>query len=132
MRRVALLLVLASIVVLPATAFAQDNAFGPLPQAAQPTPTPTPTSGSTTTSDQSTVSRPLLLGIAGAVALVFLAIGVYITRDARAHLTEADRAAVEGSRRRDDVDRKQAERAKARARAKGKAQRQARKAHRRR
>jgi hypothetical protein len=130
MRRVALLLVLVSIVALPATALAQDNAFGPLPQAAQPTPTPT--SGSTSTSDQSTVSRPLLLGIAGAVALVFLGIGVFITRDARAHLTEADRAAVEGSRRRDEVDRKQAERAKARARAKGKAQRQARKAHRKR
>jgi len=130
MRRVALLLVLASIVVLPATAVAQDNAFGPLPQAAPPTATPTPAGSST--ADQSTVSRPLLLGIAGVVALVFLGIGVFITRDARAHLTEADRAAVEGTRRREDVERKQAERAKTRARAKGKAQRQARKAHRKR
>ena len=130
MRRVALLLVLASIVALPATALAQDNAFGPLPQAAPPPATPTPASSST--SDQSTVSRPLLLGIAGAVALVFVGIGVFITRDARSHLTDADRAAVEGTRRQTPGERKLAERQKARARAKGKAQRQARKAHRRR
>ena len=130
MRRAVLLLVLVSIVVLPSTALAQDNPFGPLPQSSQPTPTPTDTSNNT--ADQSTVSRPLLLGIAGAVALVFVGIGVFITRDARSHLTDADRAAVEGARRRDPGERKLAERQKARARAKGKAQRQARKAHRRR
>jgi hypothetical protein len=128
-RAVLLLLILAVALSSPAVAAAQSNPFGPLPQSANPTPTPATTQDTT---DQSSVSRPLLLGIAGAVALVFLGIGVFITRDARAHLTEADRAAVEGTRRRELGDRKQAERARQRARAKGKAQRQARKAHRRR
>ena len=130
MRRVVLLvLVLALVVSVPAVASAQDNPFGPLPQSPQATPTPASTPANT--ADQSSVSRPLLLGIAGVVAVIFFGIGVYITRDARRNLTAADRAAVEG-RRMNPVERKQAEREKARARAKGKAQRQARKAQRRR
>jgi hypothetical protein len=127
MRRL-LPLTLLLVALMAATARAQDNPFGPLPQAAQATPTPAPTTSST--ADQSTVSRGLLLGIAGGVAVIFVGIGIFITRDARAHLTDDDRRALEGAR--SPADRKQAERAKARARAKGKAQRQARKSQRRR
>jgi hypothetical protein len=132
MRRfVLLLIVIAALAALaaPVAASAQSSPFGPIPQAAEPTPTPTAVSN---TADQSSVSRPLLLGIAGGVAIIFFGIGVYITRDARAHLTDADRARIDGMPMRTDAERKRAHDAKQKARVKGKAQRQARKAHRKR
>ena len=129
MRRSVLLLLVALVLAVPTAASAQSSPFSPLPQAAAPTATPTQSSNTATQSD---VSRPLLLGIAGGVAIIFLGIGMYITRDARAHLTDADRAAVEGVRRQTPAERHLAERQKAKARAAGKRQRQARKAHRKR
>jgi hypothetical protein len=126
MRRL-LLLTLLLVALGAGPASGQSNPFGPLPQTAQETPTAAPT---TSANDQSSVSRPLLLGIAGGVAVIFLGIGIYITRDARAHLTDDDRRALEHVRTADE--RKQGSRQKAKARAKGKAQRQARKAHRKR
>jgi hypothetical protein len=126
--RRALALTAACLLALPATAVAQDNPFGPLPPAEQPTPAPTAASGS---ADQSSVSRPLLLGIAGGVAILFVGIGFYIARDARRNLTESDRQKLEHQRERTDQQRREADRAKQKARARAKAQRQARKKQRR-
>src|SRR3954451_24035793 len=124
MRRALALAVLLCLLVPPTAALAQSSAFGPLPPAQQATPVPTPPPN---TADQSSVSRPLLLGIAGAVALLFVGIGLYIARDARRNLTESDRNAIEHQRDRTDQQRRNAERAKQKARARDKAQRQARK-----
>ena len=128
-RLVPFLLVLTALALSPAAAGAQSSPFGPLPQAANPTPTPTSTANA---ANQSSVSRPLLIGIAGGVAIIFFGIGVYITRDARRHLSDDDRARLEGARALTPAERNQASRVKQKARAKGKAQRQARKAHRKR
>src|SRR4051794_9787435 len=124
---VPLLLVLA-VVSAPGPAAAQDNPFAPLPQAAQPTPTPVATPQPA--SDQQDVSRGLLLAIAGAVAVVFVGIGWFITRDARRSLTPDDRRALERGRTEDE--RRRGEVKRRQARAAGKRQRQARKMQRRR
>jgi hypothetical protein len=81
MRR-ALVLAVLCLAALPAVAPAQSNPFGPLPPAQQATPEPT---APPNPDDQGKVSRPLLLGIAGVVAILFVGIGLYIARDARAH-----------------------------------------------
>ena len=130
-RALVLLLLLASLAG-PAGALAQGDPFGPLPppggQQATPEPTPTPD-----VTGQQTVSRTLLLGIAGAVLAIFVGIGVYISRDARRNLTDEDRRAVAGERPVTDAERKaRSQAAKQRARAAGKRQRQARKAQQRR
>ena len=128
MARVLVLVLLLAALAAPATAGAQGSPFQPIPPVVtQSTPVPT-ASGSN--ADQQDVSRGLLLGIAGAVAVIFIFIGWYITRDARAHLTDDDRRALEGART--DNDRKRGEEIRRKARAKGKRQRQARKAQRRR
>jgi hypothetical protein len=128
MRRALVLLVVLWAVAAPASALAQSSPFGPLPPAQQPTAEPTAAPNS---ADQSSVSRPLLLGIAGAVAILFVGIGLYIARDARRNLTETDRQALEHRRERTDAERRRSEQAKRKARAKAKAQRQARKRQRR-
>ena len=111
-----------------AGAHAQSSPFSPLPQAQQATPAPTP--APTAAADQQDVSRGLLFGIAGAVLVVFVGIGIYITRDARRNLTEHDRRALDHVRT--EQERQRGEVARKKARAKGKRQRQARKAQRRR
>src|SRR3954454_14268059 len=88
--RLALLIIVASLLA-PAAAFGQGNAFGPLPQAA-PAPTPTPTAAKSTSQDS--VGRSTLLLVALGVAVVFVGLGVAITRDARSNLTDDDRAAL--------------------------------------
>lgn len=128
MRRVFVLAALLLALAAPA-ALAQSSAFGPLPPAstpAPPAPTPTPTSA-----QQASVSRPLLLGIAGGVAVLFLAIGFYISRDARRNLTETDRQSLERGRVNVDQQRKEAARRKQKQRQRDKRQRQARKKQRR-
>jgi hypothetical protein len=127
MRRALVLMLLTCSLVAPAGAFAQ-GAFGPLPPAAQPTPEPTPVENP---ADASKVSRPLLLGIAGGVAILFVGIGWYISRDARRNLNEADQRALERERGRTDAERRQTEHQKKKARARNKRQRQARKKQRR-
>lgn len=129
--RLAVLLAALALCALPApSALAQGNPFGPLPPAQTPTPTPTPAASA---DDEGDVSRTLLLGIAGGVAVIFLFIGIYITRDARAHLTEDDRRSLERDRDRNEKERKRrSEDLKRKTRAKAKAQRQARKVQRRR
>ena len=126
--RLLTVLLAASALAAPA-AHAQSNPFGPLPQTQAPAATPPP--APTPAADQGSVSRPLLFGIAGGVLLLFVGIGMYISRDARSHLTDGDRRAVEreGGRERERVDaqRLRGEQVKKKARAKTKAQRQARK-----
>ena len=126
MRRAILVALL--LLAFPAGAVAQSNPFGPLPPAEQPTPEPT---AAPNPADQGKVSRPLLLGIAGGVAVLFIGIGFYIARDARRNLTEADRNKLEHQKERTEQQRRDAERAKQKARARAKAQRQARKKQRR-
>ena len=128
MARVLVLVLLAVALVAPAGARAQSSAFGPLPQAQQATPEPT--AAPTSSAAQQDVSRGLLYAIAGGVLIVFVGIGIFITRDARSNLTEADRRALEHVRTEDERKRGDVTRKKARAR--GKRQRQARKAQRRR
>ena len=123
------LALLAVCLALPAVAAAQSNPFGPLPPAQQATPEPTAAPGGG--DDQESVSRPLVLGVAGGVAVLFVGIGLYIARDARRNLTESDRDKLEHRRERTEEQRRNAERAKEKARARAKAQRQARKKQRR-
>ncbi len=126
MRR--LLVVLLICLALPAVASAQSSPFGPLPQPAAPAATPEPVQNP---ADQSRVSRGLLFGIAGGVLLAFFAIGVYISRDARRHLTDDDRRALEREQETVSVERKRTEQTKKKSRAKTRAQKQARKKQRR-
>jgi hypothetical protein len=126
MRRIAALALLL-LALAPAVAAAQSSPFGPLP-APPPDPTPVPT---VTPTGQDDVSRELMFGIAGGVALIFLVIGWFITRDARHNLTRHDREALERTQRTEE-EKRRGKVVKSQARKKGKAQRQARKAQRRR
>lgn len=128
MRRLVVLLLLLCL-ALPAAAAAQSSPFGPLPQPVAPTPTPPPLEDA----DQSNLGTGVLFAIAGGVLVLFFAIGMYITRDARSHLTEDDRRALERERAADDPEaaRVRSERARKKAREKTRAQKQARKKQRR-
>ena len=133
MRHRLAILSLVLVLLAPATALAQDgNPFdGQLPPAQpQQTATPAPTSAST----QQDTGRTTLYLIGGALLVFFVGIGWWISRDARANLTEKDRESLGGVHRRNDGDpahpHQHERQAKAKARAKGRAQRQARKAHR--
>ena len=131
MRRHAALIATLVVCALPApAALAQGNPFGPLPPPPAPTATPAPVEAP---EEQSETSRTLLLGIAGGVAVIFLLIGIYITRDARSHLDEDDRRSLEGERVHTETESKRrSEDLKRKARAKTKAQKRARKVQRRR
>jgi hypothetical protein len=128
MRRLPVL-VLLSLALLAPSAHAQSNPF--------PTPTPSATAAPSTgtTPGDDTSDRTLLL-IAGAVLLVFVGIGWYITRDARKNLTAEDRAAIDrgdvGTTLEDDPEGVGTVRGKRKAKRRqtGKRQRQARKANR--
>jgi hypothetical protein len=118
---IALLLVLLA----PAAALAQGDAFGPLPQS-QPTPAPTPQSNDSLTSDLG--GRETLYVIGAALLVAFIAIGVFISRDARRALPKDHRP--DARRLREDGPHKHKRQAKARARARTKAQREARRRNR--
>lgn len=128
MRSALVLLILAGCLAAPASAPAQSSPFGPLPPAQQPTPEPTPVEDP---ADQGKVSRPLLLGIAGVVAIAFLGIGFYISRDARRNLTDHDRRSLQTRGARSAAERRAAEEAKKKARSRTRAQKQARRKQRR-
>jgi hypothetical protein len=118
----------------PSAALAQSNtqqppggAFGPLTQGGA-TPTAAPTQ------DQSNDSLTNDLGgnttlwiIGGALLLAFIAIGVFISRDARRALPEHHRP---GTRLREEGPHRHKREAKAKARARGKAQKAARRRNR--
>jgi hypothetical protein len=131
MRRIALLLVCAACLLAPApAALAQTSPFGPLPEApAAPTPTPTP-DNSTNVLGQD-VGRATLFAIAGGFLIAFVAIGWFISRDARRTLP-ADRRDAPVQERLTPAERRKREQNRRRARQKTRAQKAARKAHRKR
>ena len=131
MRRIALLLVCAACLLVPApAALAQTSPFGPLPPAGPaPTPTPTPNTGTNVLGQD--VSRATLFAIAGGFVIVFVAIGWFISRDARRTLP-ADRRDTPTPERLTPAERRKRERNRTRARQKTRAQKAARKAHRKR
>ena len=124
-RTIVIALVLA--LLAPAAASAQDSgAFGPLPPA-QPVDTPTPEpDGNSLTSDLG--GRETLYIIGAALLVAFVAIGVFISRDARRALPERHRP--DGARLREQGPHKHKQQAKARARARTKAQKEARRRNR--
>jgi hypothetical protein len=123
------LALLAALILLAtaAPAGAQTSPFAPLPQAT-PTPAPLPTATPDATSAQDTGTRTLYV-IGAALLVFFVAIGVWIARDARRSIPEhqrgrhmmAEPAPGEPRERRRDP------RVKAQSRKKTRAQRQARK-----
>ena len=130
MRRIALLLLCATFLLAPASAvLAQSSPFGPLPEAA-PSPEPTPDDNTSNVLGQD-VGRTTLYAIAGGFLIAFIAIGWFISRDARRTLP-ADRRDAPAQERLTPAERRKRERHKSRARQKTKAQKAARKAHRKR
>jgi transposase len=130
MRRIAVLLLCATFLLAPvAPVLAQSSPFGPLPDAA-PGPTPTPDDNTSNVLGQD-VGRSTLYAIAGGFLIAFVAIGWFISRDARQTLP-ADRRDARAVEKLTPAERRKRERHKARARQKTKAQKAARKAHRKR
>jgi hypothetical protein len=130
MRRIALLLLCATFLLAPApAAVAQTSPFGPLPDAA-PAATPTPDDDTSSVLGQD-VGRSTLYAIAGGFLIAFIAIGWFISRDARQTLP-AERRNAPAPEKLTPAERRKRERHKARARQKTKAQKAARKAHRKR
>ena len=129
MRHRLAILSLVLVLLAPATALAQDgNPFdGQLPPA-QPEQTAAPEPSNSNVQDDT--ARTTLYIIGGALLVFFVGIGWWISRDARANLTDEDRDSLRGEHQRDEGPHKHERQAKAKARAKGRAQRQARKAHR--
>jgi hypothetical protein len=130
MRRIALLLSCATFLLASGpAALAQTSPFGPLPDAA-PAATPTPDDDTSSVLGQD-VGRSTLYAIAGGFLIAFIAIGWFISRDARQTLP-AERRNAPAPEKLTPAERRKRERHKARARQKTKAQKAARKAHRKR
>jgi hypothetical protein len=106
------------------------GAFGPLPPAApEPTPEPTPIEVPGAVDDEGDVGRPVLFAVGGGLVLLFAAIGIFITRDARRSLPHRGRELATGPR--DEGPHRKAREAKSKARAKARAARCSRKRNRR-
>jgi hypothetical protein len=101
--------------------------FSPLPPP-QPTPAPTPEPEDEGFLDTEVSGTSTLYVIAGALLIAFIAIGMFISRDARRSLPAGHRR--DTRRLRDEGPHKHKREAKARARAKGKAQKAARRRNR--
>jgi hypothetical protein len=128
MFRRALVLALVLALLIPSAALAQGGAFGPLPQTA-PEPTAAPTADKSNDSLTSDLGgRTTLWVIAGGLLIAFVAIGVFISRDARRALPKDHRP--DSHRLREQGPHKHKRQAKARARARTKAQRDARRRNR--
>jgi hypothetical protein len=122
-RVVAFLVALALLLAVPAAALAQDNPFAPPPidpnaPVTQPTPTPTTTPDSGLSNDGTTT----LFIIGAALLAAFVAIGLWIARDARRALPESRRdegivAASRNPRHTSDAKKKARQRTKAQRRA---------------
>jgi hypothetical protein len=132
LRRSLALVLLLALLAVPSAALGQTTqqqppggAFGPLPQAA-PSPTPTPQKSNDSLSSNLGGNTTLFV-IGGALLLVFIAIGVFISRDARRALPQDHRP---GHRLREEGPHKHKREAKARARQRGKAQKAARRKNR--
>ncbi len=124
-RRIALLTTMLALAA-ATPAVAQQNPFGPLPDAA--TPTPAPVKAPSSSSSDNNTSRITLFVIGGALVLGFGVMGWFIMRDARSSIPEEDLAAM--SRLREQGPHAHKRQAKAKARAKGRAQKNARKSNR--
>jgi hypothetical protein len=128
MARLAALLTLLALLVPAGTALAQSNPFGPLP-AATPTVPPIATPTAAPSSTQDTGTRTLYL--IGAVLLVaFVAIGIWIARDARTsipkHEHQRGRHTIAEPAPGEPRERRRDPKAKAKARHRTRAQRRAR------
>jgi hypothetical protein len=129
MRRIACLVLCLAALAPAAPALAQSSPFGPLPPAA-PASTPVPTPDNSSSVLGQDVGRKTLYAVAGSLLVIFVAIGLFISRDARRTLPSS--VSEEAERRRaDPKERHRREREKARARQKTRAQRAARKTTRR-
>jgi len=127
MRRLTVLLVLLALLAPAGPALAQSDPFGPLPQSA-PTPAPTPKPADDGLGED--VGRATLYSVAGALALVFVVIGVMIARDARRSLPGEGRE-VPGTQGLDPRERgRQRKRSKTQARSRARAQKAARRKNR--
>lgn len=135
-RTLALLAALLLGLALPASALAQQGgqpqpgsgAFGPLPPPApEPTAEPEPVDP-TPNDDGGDVGRPVLFAAGGGLLVLFAAIGMFISRDARRSLPRHGRELKTGSR--DEGPHRKAREAKAKSRAKARAARRARKRNR--
>lgn len=124
-RRIALITTLL-VLALAAPAAAQQNPFGPLPDA--PTAEPTPVATASTNSDNNNTGRLTLFVIGGALVIGFAVMGWFIMRDARRSIPDDELAAM--GRLREQGPHAHKQHAKAKARHKGRQQRQARKANR--
>jgi hypothetical protein len=130
-RRTLAVALLLALLAAPSAAFAQTTqqppggAFGPLPQAA-PTETPTPQKSNDSLSSDLGGNETLFI-IGGALLIAFIAIGVFISRDARRSLPEGHRP---GSGLREEGPHKHKREAKAKARQRGRAQKAARRRNR--
>ncbi len=125
------LAVVAALVAAPAAALAQQNPFDLPPAQVTPEPTPTPEPP-----DDGSVGTATLYVIAGVLLLAFVAIGIWISRDARRSVPQPRPGAVAAKGRADPVPGAPGERvrtppqAKAAARARARQQRAARKRNR--
>jgi hypothetical protein len=105
----------------------QSGPFGPLPQSA-PEPTATPEPVDDSSSSYQLTDRSTMFLIGGALLVAFIAIGMYIARDARRSLPSAHRP--DSRRLREEGPHRHKRQAKARARARGRAQKAARRRNR--
>ena len=125
MLRLTTILLVAALLA-PAAAFAQgqqQDPFGPLPPA-QPTPAPEPEQQNDTLGDD--VGVTTLYVIAGGLLIAFIAVGVFISRDARRTTAKSGGR----GRLRDEGPHRHERKAKAKARARTKQQRAARRRNR--
>jgi hypothetical protein len=135
LRRIALIALLLALLA-PAAAIAQTGQqdptnptqpFSPLPPP-QPTPAPTAEPEDDGFLDSEISGTSTLYVIAGVLLIAFIAIGMFISRDARKALPKAHRP--DARRLREEGPHKHKREAKARARARGKAQKAARRRNR--
>jgi hypothetical protein len=131
-RRTAVIALLLALLA-PAAAFAQTtptqptDPFSPLPPT-QPTPAPIPEEEDEGFLDSEISGTATLYVIAGALLVVFVVIGMFISRDARKALPAGHRP--DARRLRDEGPHRHKREAKARARARAKAQKAARRRNR--
>jgi hypothetical protein len=122
------IVILVAALLAPAAAFGQgqpQNPFGPLPPP-QPTPAPTPEEQENPFGDE--IGTETLYVIAGALLVAFVAVGVFISRDARRTVTKAGHGSR--GRLREEGPHRHERKAKAKSRARTKAQRAARRRNR--
>lgn len=121
MRRLLPLLLVLSLLALPAAAVAQSNPFAPPPIDPNATVPPSPTPTATPNSSLSSTGSTTLYIIGGALLVLFVGIGVWIARDARRALPESRRGepvvAGPAHRRSPQVKQKARQRTKAQRRA---------------